>query len=622
MKVYTDVSFLFRFLRVLFTALVIFFNQESFSSSYPVIAEAIIVRGRATFLPIPQKKALKLKKGIKIRQGTSIVTGKNSFVRLRFKNGSLISLGSQSKIVVYNIGKKKSGMVSLIEGKLRSKVEKKNKGQSFFVKTRTAALGVRGTEFQTIYNRENNVTSMLTYDGKVQVIKVDKNLKQKTKVLSKTDKEILENREIELRENLKSKNAQAVEKGQFVGVSPRVKNASFPVKISPVQFTALYNNDEMKRAGEISKAVDKNGKLIDQVEQKAPLEGFINRKTGSYAPRSGGFLDFKTGLYVPPSFSSKFNERLGVYEDKNIGNVNLKTGFYTTPKGLDLDPKKGFVLSKKDKSNKKVLKKKLTFLNRNMDIQSPLINSRLEKQKKEPAAKTKEKKYFFDRKELLKRNTFRLEVATISESLSFEDNNLDSNNSLSNSGGEFNLSLFHGGNKFGRLFTYFSLGTYSSPKGSEGSNLRGLKFGIEFDHEKFRYLKSSLLTLGVQEKFYNFFPSDFSTTNTTYLKRIFVPQLEGETVINILKMKRFDINGKAMLRYLFHSRTDGGLSAKHGLGFGVGLNTRLGVIPKKLWLNTYLDYKSENQTVNGPLDEFMQKRDQIILGLKLFYDWN
>ena len=63
-----------------------------------------------------------------------------------------------------------------------------------------------------------------------------------------------------------------------------------------------------------------------------------------------GFLIFETGLYVPPSFSSQFNERLGVYEDKNIGSVNLKTGLYIALlKGLDLDPKKGFVLSKEGK---------------------------------------------------------------------------------------------------------------------------------------------------------------------------------------------------------------------------------------------------------------------------------
>ena len=98
------------------------------------------------------------------------------------------------------------------------------------------------------------------------------------------------------------------------------KKVSIPIKISPLQFSALYKNDELKGEEDISEAVDQDGELIDQVEQKAPLEGFRNDKRPSnFAPRSGGFLDFETGLYIPPSLRSEFNERLGVYEDKNIG---------------------------------------------------------------------------------------------------------------------------------------------------------------------------------------------------------------------------------------------------------------------------------------------------------------
>ncbi len=622
MQVYKDVSFLFWSSRFLTMAMIILFNQDALSSSYPFIAKAVIVRGSVTYLAVSDKKAVQLKKGVMVRQGTSIVTGKNSFVRLRFKNGALISLGSNGKIVVYNVGKKKTGVISLIQGKLRSRVDKKIKGRSFFVNTRTASLGIRGTEFQTIYNRDNQVTSMLTYDGKVQVVKAGKKIRKKPRVIPKTDQEILENRELDLREELNSKSVQAVEKGQYVGVSPNVQKASFPVKISPVQFTALYSNDEMKAEENIAEGVDKDGKLIEQVEQKAPLEGFRNRKTGSYAPRSGGFLDLETGLYVPPSFRSQFNERLGVYEDKNIGSVNLKTGNYESPKGLDLDPKKGFVISEKSKVPDKTLKNKLVFLNRNLEVQSPLIESKIGKKKRESLVKNKEIKYFFERKQLLRRNTLVVKVSAISESLSFDGNSLDSNNSLSNNASELNLSLFHGGNKFGRLYTSFSIGGFSSSKSTEGGNVRGLKFGIEFDHEKFKYFKSSLLTLGFKEKFYNFFPSDFATKKETYLKRIFVPQLEGETAFTIFRVNRFVVDARAMLSYLFHSRTDSGLSAKHGFGFGTGVGLKYGLIPQKLWIKGNLDFQTENQTVNGPLDEFVQKRNKLIFGLKLFYDWN
>ena len=75
---------------------------------------------------------------------------------------------------------------------------------------------------------------------------------------------------------------------------------------------------------------------------------------------------------------------------------------------------------RRDVVGEKDLNKKLTFLNRNMDIQSPLIRSRFEKKKKESLAKKKENKYFFKRKQLLKRNTFIVDFSNTFESLSFE----------------------------------------------------------------------------------------------------------------------------------------------------------------------------------------------------------
>ena len=59
-------------------------------------------------------------------------------------------------MVVASFTKKKAGILNLIKGKLRSKVTKdymnmsdKEKSKLFIV-TKTAAMGVRGTEFQVI----------------------------------------------------------------------------------------------------------------------------------------------------------------------------------------------------------------------------------------------------------------------------------------------------------------------------------------------------------------------------------------------------------------------------------------------------------------------------------------
>ena len=81
-------------------------------------------------------------------------------------------------MVVNQVGKRKTGFISLIKGKLRTKVIKKGtkltkdkSSNSLFIKTNTASLGVRGTDFQVVYNAKNKVTSLLTYEGEVQISK-------------------------------------------------------------------------------------------------------------------------------------------------------------------------------------------------------------------------------------------------------------------------------------------------------------------------------------------------------------------------------------------------------------------------------------------------------------------
>ena len=81
-------------------------------------------------------------------------------------------------MVVNQVGKRKTGLISLIKGKLRTKVIKKGtkltkdkSSHSLFIKTNTASLGVRGTDFQVVYNAKNKVTSLLTYEGEVQISK-------------------------------------------------------------------------------------------------------------------------------------------------------------------------------------------------------------------------------------------------------------------------------------------------------------------------------------------------------------------------------------------------------------------------------------------------------------------
>ena len=146
--------------------------------SSETIAEAVIVRGKVTVLELGELQAKVVKKGTKFKKDASILTGPRSFIRIKFKDQSLASLGPKSKMVVNQVGKKRTGFISLIKGKLRTKVIKKGtkltkekNSHTLFIKTTTASLGVRGTDFQVVYNSKNKVTSLLTYEGEVQISK-------------------------------------------------------------------------------------------------------------------------------------------------------------------------------------------------------------------------------------------------------------------------------------------------------------------------------------------------------------------------------------------------------------------------------------------------------------------
>ena len=176
---------------------------------------------------------------------------------------------------------------------------------------------------------------------------------------------------------LNSKESVTVPRGQFSGVTPKLKKTTLPVKISPKQFTLLYKNDELKKPEELKDISKKD--YITQADQKAPLEGVSSQKTGDFAPRSGGFLDLETGLYVAPGKKSQLNKKLGVYEDKSIGSLSSKTGKYIPPKGLKLDAEKGFVpeVDLIDEKEIKKLEEKIKDLNEGIKKQKQVLSKKI-----------------------------------------------------------------------------------------------------------------------------------------------------------------------------------------------------------------------------------------------------
>ncbi|EQC46351.1 FecR domain-containing protein [Bacteriovorax sp. Seq25_V] len=348
----------------------LFLNSYAFSRSS--IATVEIVKGNVTKLIPGALIANKVKTGDELYEDTSVVTGPRSFVKITFIDDSKISIGPQSKVVINLVQKEAGSVISLLKGKIRTSViptEEKEKNK-FYIKTRTAALGVRGTEFQTIYNPENKITNLLTFRGEVAMVNIEKEAHlqaseveaDSVSVERDADNKLqLENNPIKsqddkianlinLNEALKASDAVVVKGGQFSGTTTELDKVSLPVKINPVQLGMLYANDTftnkdardskiIKNVGEVEKFV-----AVKQEDQIPPPEGFYNEKTGEYAPKAGGLIDTETGLYIPPEADAKFDEDRQIFVPNKVGRLEVDTGEYIAPRGMKLDARNGFVI--------------------------------------------------------------------------------------------------------------------------------------------------------------------------------------------------------------------------------------------------------------------------------------
>ncbi len=133
-------------------------------------AKVIMLRGE-----VFANKTSSLKKGDWIKEGTLLTSGEKSFVKLFFRDQSQITLGPSSEMKVDSFPEKESGIISLVKGQMRSKVSKNyrdkadKKKSKLFVKTRSAAMGVRGTDFAVEYSPRDDRTQLEVLSGEVVI---------------------------------------------------------------------------------------------------------------------------------------------------------------------------------------------------------------------------------------------------------------------------------------------------------------------------------------------------------------------------------------------------------------------------------------------------------------------
>lgn len=336
------------------------------------IAKVAMVRGSA-IMKISGKADANLKLDDWVPAGAIIATKEKSVVKLTFIDKSQMNIGPNSEMAINKFGGGEAGLISVIKGQIRSQVTKdvlKHDDKSkLLIKTKSAAMGIRGTDFQISYNQENNNTALITFEGNVAMAQINEaesansSPAQFEQIVSDPGR------------------AVAVTEGLYAGANPALDHATIPVKASPVQVEQLKSNEtfEEKKAesGEAQKSynspippgvstlacannntaaletqvkaevgaakIEEQAKELTAAVNTPPAEGYVDPNTGAVAPIAGGFVDMNTGIYIAPPPGSTFDQNTGVYVPPSSYGTIDANGSYKAPEGLKLTADGQFV---------------------------------------------------------------------------------------------------------------------------------------------------------------------------------------------------------------------------------------------------------------------------------------
>ncbi len=306
-----------------------------------VIGKVTKVKGSASVLFIGERNAKSIEKGMDIRKDSSILTEARSFVQVELFDKSKINIGANTKMNIDKVDTTSAGFITLLKGNIRSQVEKNdNNKEKLYIKTRTAALGVRGTDFQTTFNPNNNITNLITFRGSVALTKVKEMETQK-----------------QVSEALQKKDVTLVTKAKFSTISESLKEVTVPIKIAPEQYTRLKVNIELSEdklevtdkeyKEELKNTIATYKELsVEEAKTNVTANKIVDKDNELKKPISGGYVDIKSGIYVPPiNKEENLNKELNIYTAKPVIGKILESGQYEPPTGVKIDDRKGLIAS-------------------------------------------------------------------------------------------------------------------------------------------------------------------------------------------------------------------------------------------------------------------------------------
>jgi hypothetical protein len=332
-----------------FIFILYFLTTSQLSAAEKIVAKVLILKGDVVGKTI-DGSIVKISVDLDIPEGIEIETAEKSFVKLIFIDKSLMNLGPKSKMVINAFPHSEPGVLTLVKGQLRSQVTKDYMGMDdkskskLFIKTTSAAMGIRGTDFQVNYNEENHNTSLITFEGAVAMAHIDH--EEKNSIFDQHQLEHI----------VSSEKAVMVKSGQISAVNLNISEvAMIPTKLAASQIEALKENETGLKTTDDSERVKNvkqfkspippgiDGAILNnsqQGENKTEVNnanGFFNQKTGEYKLPAGSIIDLNTVNIIPPPVNAVFDPNLKMFIIPTaLGRIDFNSGDYKAPEGLKL----------------------------------------------------------------------------------------------------------------------------------------------------------------------------------------------------------------------------------------------------------------------------------------------
>lgn len=299
----------------------------------------------------------KLAKGDWVNEGSIIKTQARSFCKISFIDKSSMNIGPKSELKIEKFSKSEPGIINVISGKIRSKVTKdylkmdKDKSK-VFIKSKSAVMGVRGTEYMFAANAKTGSATAVLFEGEVVFNRLE----------ARTDNSDLE---------AIVSNGRKIKPGQYSIVTNKYDRPTVPAKMNKLQFKALNKNTSFDSATTSASTTTKttttrsvvppglSGVVVsgdaDGLSQNSPIASSLKLKTdgakridtekfeqskgyidgADVRPADGTIVHIESGTIISPGSDSKFDKNTGEWVSSSIGTVD-KAGGYVPPEGYKM----------------------------------------------------------------------------------------------------------------------------------------------------------------------------------------------------------------------------------------------------------------------------------------------